>query len=166
MQIPRRKSDQFKKRDEGPIYLTEEGLKNMREKLAHFKHILPHLISETTRTAAYGDRSDNAEYKDAKASLRRAHYQIASLEDQLKRVIIIKKNINSDKVGLGATVVLEINGTQKTFEIVGPHETNPTLGRISNQSPLGAAIMNRKKGEVVTIETTKGQKVYRILEIR
>lgn len=166
MQIPRRKSDQFKKRDEGPIYLTEEGLKNMREKLAHFKHILPHLISETTRTAAYGDRSDNAEYKDAKASLRRAHYQIASLEDQLKRVIIIKKNINSDKVGLGATVVLEINGTQKTFEIVGPHETNPTLGRISNQSPLGAAIMNRKKGEVVTIETTKGQKEYKILEIK
>ena len=166
MQIPKRRSDQFKKRDEGPIYLTEDGLKDMREKLAHFKHILPHLISETARTAAYGDRSENAEYKDAKSSLRRAHYQIASLEDQIKRVIIIKKNLNPDKVELGVTVILENNGEQKTFEIVGPHETNPTLGRISNQSPLGAAIMNCKKGEIVTIKTGKGPQEYKILEIK
>jgi len=175
MQIPRRRSDEFNVRDDGPLYLTEEGSKRLKEKLAHLKSALPNFIAEAQRTAAYGDRSDSAEYKDAKSTLRRTHRQILNIQDQIKRVVIIKTGPNtSGKVQLGSTVLLEIMdsarspqaGEQKTFQIVGPQETNPDKGRISYQSPLGAALMSHGEGDSVTIETGSGRKEYRILEIK
>ena len=157
--------------DDSPIHLTEEGLARMREELARLKRALPERIAEAQRTAAFGDRSDNAEYKDAKGTLRRTNYRIFELEDQLKRVVIIVTGVNSQgTVQLGSTVVLETNDGQKTYEIVGPRETDPADGRISHVSPLGAALMNRKKGDSVTIQPRagggNGPQTYRILEIR
>src|SRR3990172_3718840 len=143
--------------DDSPIHLTEEGLARMREELARLKRALPERIAEAQRTAAFGDRSDNAEYKDAKGTLRRTNYRIFELEDQLKRVVIIVTGVNSQgTVQLGSTVVLETNDGQKTYEIVGPRETDPADGRISHVSPLGAALMNRKKGDSVTIQPRVG----------
>ena len=171
MQIPRRKSDEFRKRDDGPVYLTEEGFKHLREKLARLKSALPDLSAEAQRTAAYGDRSDNAEYKEAKSTLRRTNRQILSIQDQIKRVVVITSGPNtSGKVQLGSTVVLNKDGAQKTFQIVGSRETDPVRGRISYQSPLGAALMNRAKGDTVTIHPPtgggSGSQKYRIIEIR
>lgn len=167
MQIPRRKSDELRVWDDGPFYLTEEGFNRLKEKLARLKNALPGYIAETQRTAAYGDRSDNAEYKDAKSTLRRTNRQILSIQDQIKRTVIIKTGPNaSGKVQLGSTIILEINDQQKTFQIVGPHETDPARGRISHQSPLGAALMNHAKGDVVTIQIGSGSQTYRILEIQ
>ncbi|MDO8585288.1 MAG: transcription elongation factor GreA [bacterium] len=167
MQIPRRKSDLLRKRDSGPVYLTAEGLAAMREELAHLKQVLPARIAETARTAAYGDRSDNAEYKEAKGTLRRTHWQILNIEEQLKRVEVISSGVNaSGTVQLGSTAVLEHNGTQTTFHIVGPLETDPDAGRISHLSPLGSALINHAKGEIVTIQTRGGAQTYRIAEIR
>ncbi len=79
MQIPRRKSEELKKRDDGPIYLTEEGFQKLKGELAGLKRALPERIAETARTAAFGDRSDNAEYKAAKGILRRTHYRMVLL---------------------------------------------------------------------------------------
>src|SRR3989338_4352574 len=108
MRISRRKSDEFRKWDDGPVYLTEEGFRHLREKLARLKNALPDLSAEAQRTAAYGDRSDNAEYKEAKSTLRRTHRQILSIQDQVKRVVIIASGPNaSGAVQLGSTVVLE-----------------------------------------------------------
>src|SRR3989344_6779773 len=152
MQIPRRKSDELRRREDGPIHLTENGLQSLKEKLERLKKALPERIAETARTAAFGDRSDNAEYKAAKAILRRTHYQILEIQEQIKRVVIIKMGRNaSGTVQIGSVVVLAVNGTQKTYQILGSQETDPGKGRISFQSPLGAAIMNRRKGETVTI---------------
>lgn len=169
-----RKSDKLKVRDESPIPITEEGFKRLKEKLARLKGPLPELIAETQRAAAYGDRSENAEYQTAKSTLRRTHRQILSIEDQIKRAVIIRTGPNvSGTVQLGSTVLLEMDsasspqgGEQKTFQIVGPHETNPAKGRISNQSPLGAALINHVKGDTVTIQTGSGSYKYHILEIR
>lgn len=167
MQIPRRKSDALRKYDDGPVYLTEDGLKNRRERLARLKSSLPEIIAEAQRTAAYGDRSDNAEYKESKAILRRTHRQIFNIEDQLKRVTIITSEPNSSgTVHIGSTVVLEENGKQRTFQIVGPQETNPAKGRISHRSPLGAALIDHKKDDTVMLKTENGPRNYRILEIR
>ena len=151
-----------------PVYLTEEGFKRLREKLARLKRALPEFINEAQRTAAFGDRSDNAEYKDAKSTLRRTHRQILSIENQIKRVVIINSGPNaSSTVQLGSTIVLEQDdGTRKTFQILGSHETNPDKGRISYKSPLGAALMNHAQGDIVTIQTKSGSQKYRILEIR
>ncbi len=162
MRISRRKFD------EGPVDLTPEGLKRLENRLQHLKEALPDFISEAQRTAAYGDRSDNAEYKDAKGTLRRTYRQIWSIEEQLKRVVVIKKDKHaSGTVQLGSTVVLkQKSGVQRTFEILGPYETDPEKGRISHKSPLGAALMNRAKGDTVTIETPNGSQEYHILDIR
>jgi transcription elongation factor GreA len=141
----------------------------MQERLARLKSSLPTLAEEAARTAAYGDRSDSAEYKEAKGLLRRAHRQIFSLEDQLKRVVIIPSGPNtSGTVQLGCTVVLESAGskTLTTFQILGPYETNPGAGRISHQSPLGAALMGHAVGDAVDIETANGARRYRIVEIK
>lgn len=177
MRIPRRKLGGLRKRverpesvrgNDGPIHMTEHGLALLRGKLAQLKRALPDLIAEAQRTAAYGDRSDNAEYKDAKSTLRRTHGRIFTIEDQMKRVVIIKSGAGaSSKVVLGSTVVLETEGGPKRiFRILGPYETNPTMGRISYQSPLGAALMNHITGDTITIQTLSGSKKYRILEIK
>ena len=72
----------------------------------------------------------------------------------------------SGKVALGSTVVLEMDGERKIFQIVGSQETNPSKGRISHQSPLGAALLNHKKGDMVKIQTRSSSQEYRILEIK
>ena len=154
--------------DDGPIHLTQEGLKRLEERLARLKLSLPGFISEAQRTANFGDRSDNAEYKEAKSTLRRAHGQIWSIEDQLKRAVIIKTGRSKTGiVQLGCTVVLESkNKTRKVFQILGPHETDPGKGRISHLSPLGKALINHIKGDVVAIETPNGPHEYLIVEVR
>ncbi len=165
MQIPRRKFDVLKIWDDGPIHLTEEAFERMKEKLVKLKSDLPELISEAQRTAAFGDRSDSAEYREAKSILRRTHRQILSIKDQIKRVVIIKPGANaSGTVQLGSTVILEAeDGTRRTFLILGKRETNPGEGRISNESPLGASLMNRLKGDIVGGD---GFKKYRILDVK
>ncbi|MDP3729765.1 MAG: GreA/GreB family elongation factor [bacterium] len=167
MQFPKKRmSDMLKVRDEGPIYLTPEGLEHLHERLIRLKKALPDYIEETRRTAAYGDRSDNAEYKEAKSILRRTHRQILSIEDRIKRVVTIVSDKNKKGVvQLGSTVLLESKGMQSTFRILGPHETDPAKGRISHQSPLGAALMNHTEGDIVTIQTPHGTKEYRIIKI-
>jgi transcription elongation factor GreA len=178
MIFSRRKLDYSKKEDNGPIHLTADGFARLKEKLARIKQRLPALAEEARRTAAYGDRSENAEYKEAKGSLRRATWQILSIEDQIKRVVVIKSGPNvSGRVEIGSTVVLEVNekdgstsspraGVRKTFEILGPHETDPAHGRISYESPLGATLMGHLKGDAITIQTRNGSNAYRIIEIR
>jgi transcription elongation GreA/GreB family factor len=155
------------KKDEGPLYLTEEALQKLKAELERLKRSLPALIGEAQRTAAYGDRSDNAEYKQAKGSLRRANYRILEIEDQLKRVEIITPGTGaSGMIELGSTVVLESDGKESVFQILGPHETDPGAGAISHESPLGVALMYKKAGETVSIETPKGTKDYFIQEVR
>ncbi len=153
---------------DNPIYLTPEGIERRREKHAALKKALPDLAAEAARTAAYGDRSDNAEYKQAKGALRHAHREIYRLEDQLKRAVPITPGRNAaGTVQLGSVVVVETEDrTQKTFEILGPDETDPGKGRISSQSPLGAALMNRTQGDTVVIQTMHGPREYRIREVR
>lgn len=161
-----------------PLHITEKGLQKLKDQFKQLELSLPDLIKETARTAAYGDRSENAEYQAAKSALRRAHRQILTLKDQIKRAVIIKPSLSaSGVIQIGSTVVLEASGARLTFQIVGPHETDPAKGRISYQSPLGAALMNRKKGDIIVVHLPTGSDVmsrvggksssqkYRILEI-
>lgn len=150
-----------------PVHLTPAGLKRLQIKLERLKQSVPHLVSEAARTAAYGDRSENAEYKDAKSTLRRTYRQISGIEDQLKRVAVIdvEKNV-SGTVQLGSTVVVESKkGARKTFQILGPQESSPAEGRISDQSPLGAALLGRAKMDTVMVQTASGVQEYCIIDI-
>lgn len=167
MQFPRkRKSDELRKIDDGPIYITQEALKNLHEKLLRLKKSLPPLISETQRTAAYGDRSDNAEYKEVKSTLRRTHGQILRTANQIKRAVIIKSGPGaSGTVDIGSTVKLEAAGKIREFQILGSHESDPLKGKISNESPLGKILIGKKTGEIVSVQVKNGRQEYKILKI-
>lgn len=167
MRIIRHSSEKLKVRDYSPVHLTQSGLDRLKDQLERLQKSLPQLISETARAAAYGDRSENAEYKEAKSTLRRTHRQIIGIEDRIKRAVVIKKDPNAfEGVQIGSTVILETKGKQKTFEILGSYETDPARGRISFQSPLGAALLGHMAGEKVAVETPGGTQEYRIIEIR
>jgi transcription elongation GreA/GreB family factor len=174
--------------DNGAIPLTPQAHARLKERLTRIKASIPALAAEAGRTADYGDRSDNAEYKEAKSQLRRANGNVIRIEEQLKRVVEIGNGTNAgggagagfgsaDGVQLGSTVVLALldpnnkaddakNIRQVTFRILGPYETDPGAGRISHKSPLGAALIGRAKGDVVTIKTELGERKYKILEIK
>ena len=89
MQIKDRDAAEARRRDTGPVYLSQEGLTRLENQLDRLKREFPELSAEVGRTAAYGDRSDNAEYKDAKGRLRRAQWRILEIQDELKRVVVI-----------------------------------------------------------------------------
>jgi transcription elongation factor GreA len=175
MQIPRRQWSRRPPPNNDPVYLTPEGVKRLEARLARLKASLPAAIAETSRTSAYGDRSDNAEYKEAKGILRRAHGQIFNIEDQLRRVVIIAVGAGTaGTIQLGSTVVLEIKkddapssaAARKTFRILGSSETDPSRGRISHTSPLGATLLGHVAGDVVAVQAPGGTQEYKIIAVK
>lgn len=173
IQFHKLKPDESREADGEPVYLTPEGIARLEKELARLKRIMPEAAAEAARTAAYGDRSDNAEYKQAKGTLRRMHHQMFEIENQLKRAAPIARGRNAaGTIQLGSTVVLvaesagEAVAARKIFEIVGPKETDPAHGRISHQSPLGAALIGHAEGDLVTIATGRGNQSYRVAEIK
>ncbi len=170
MRVPRRKSEEFRKYnrpDNSPVLVTLEGLERLQSQLARLDKELPDLIAEVQRTGAFGDFSENAEYQAAKYLLRRTHGRIASLKDRLNRIeLITARGKHSDTVQIGSTVVLESKGRQFTYQILGSYESDPSKGRISHKSPLGAELLHHRIGDCVTIVTPKGNTLYRVLKIR
>ena len=152
----------------GPVYLTPEGLEDLKTRLSKLKKSLPDLADEVQKAAAYGDRSENAEYKEAKSTLRKTEGQILSIEDRLKRVSIIKPDVAlKNIVQLGSIVTLvNDDGSTKKFQILGRSETNPESGCISNESPLGRAVLGKKLGDKFEFALPNGLNIeYGILKI-
>jgi transcription elongation factor GreA len=149
-----------------PVYLTAEGLTKLKAELNHL------VTAERPRVAARihdakqdGDISENAEYEDAKQEQSFLEGRIATLEAQLKNAEVIAAN-NGDMVGIGSRVVIKGDEGDETFTIVGSAEASPREGRISNESPVGAALMNKKKGDKVTVQTPAGSAAYTVVSIR
>jgi len=164
MRLPTRKSQKLKlPQDEGPLYLTKAGIEKLERRLKRIETTeLPQAIEDVRRTGEFGDFSENAEYQEAKGRMRRLHNSVLVIKDKLKRAVLIEKEDGSTEIQIGSTVVLEkTDGQQKTFEIVGPSETDPTRGRVSYKSPLGARLMNRNVGELVEV----GKTSYTIVRI-
>jgi transcription elongation factor GreA len=148
-----------------PVYLTAEGLTKLKAELNHL------VTAERPRVAARihdakqdGDISENAEYEDAKQEQSFLEGRIATLEAQLKNAEVIAAN-NGDMVGIGSRVVIKGDEGDETFTIVGSAEASPREGRISNESPVGAALMNKKKGDKVTVQTPAGSAAYTVVSI-
>jgi transcription elongation factor GreA len=148
-----------------PVYLTAEGLAKLEAELQHL------ITNERPRVAARihdakqdGDISENAEYEDAKQEQSFLEGRIATLEGQLKNAQVIEGN-NGDKVGIGSKVVIKGDQGEETFTIVGSAEAAPREGRISNESPVGQALMNKKKGDKVTVQSPGGASDYTVIAI-
>ena len=152
---------------EGP-YLTSEGADRLRVELANLKGPERDAISKRLRFAIQqGDLSENADYHKAKEDLAFLEGRIQELDYLLKNAIIIEEtNRERDVVDVGATVTLqEEDYPEETYYIVGAKEADPRNGRISNESPIGRALMGARVGDVVTAETPGGQLRLKILRI-
>lgn len=166
MQVPKRRSEQFKKySSSGPIRLTQAGIDGLKRKLKKLEIELPDAIKEVERTKEYGDFSENAEYKEAKHKLRGMHSQIFRIKNQLDKAVLIETDINSNWVEIGSTVTVEINGEQKQYQILGYIESNPGQGKISNQSPIGASLLGHQVGDSVTVQLKDRAVEYKIIKI-
>jgi transcription elongation factor GreA len=151
------------------IPMTEEGFKMYQEKLERLKTIVRSEVAERIRHAKeFGDISDNAEYESAKVDQAFVEGEILQLERLLSRAKIINRSdLSTDEVSLGATVEIEEQPNKRTFTItiVGTNEANIEKGTISNESPVGRAVLNQKKGETVEVKAPAGSTKYKIVKI-
>ncbi len=151
------------------VLLTEEGLKKLEDKLDYLKSVKRIEISERLKAAiALGDLSENSEYEDAKNEQAFLEGEIIDLETKIRNSDIIKSTGDSDVVQMGQTVVIKDleYDDEMTYSIVGSAEADPTEYRISNESPVGAAIIGQKVGNTVEVHVPAGVLQYKIMEIK
>ncbi|MSR85491.1 transcription elongation factor GreA [Candidatus Uhrbacteria bacterium] len=167
MQVPIRRAQKLKQYDDGSDanQITAVGLQKMKKELVQREAERPEAIEEVDRTRQFGDFSENAEYQDAKFRLRRINARIDTLKERIKRAVIIQHAGPSNNVELGSIVTVRVNDKTKTYEIVGPRESNPSRGRISHVSPLGSTLLHHAPGDQVTLKTENGETMYQILQI-
>lgn len=151
--------------------LTAEGHQKLEEELVFLKDVKRKEIAEKIKVArSFGDLSENSEYDDAKNEQAIMEARITTIEAILKTAVIIdESNTSNERVHLTSLVTIEMiaTGTQAQYRIVGSgsNEANPAQGKISDESPIGAALMDKSVGDVVEVETPGGLVGIKILEI-
>ena len=151
------------------IVVSQEGLKQMEEKLHYMTTVRRAEVAEHLNVArGFGDLSENAEYDEAKDEQAKLEADILELEAALRNVVVIDGEVSTDAVNVGTTVrILYLDeGDEEEFAIVGARESDPMNNKISNESPIGAALLGHKAGEIVTVEAPDGPYDLKILEIR
>jgi transcription elongation factor GreB len=151
-----------------PNYLTPEGAKKLQDELKHLAGIeRPKVVQEVADAAALGDRSENAEYIYGKKRLREIDRRIRFLTQRLDQAVIVQPGaVQHQVVRFGATVVVvDEDGAEKTYTLVGPDESEPDRGWLSYQSPIGKALMKRKVGDVVLVRRPAGEMELEITSI-
>ena len=148
-----------------PVYLTAEGLAKLKTELRELIAVdRPRVAARIHEAKLDGDLGENAEYEDAKQEQSFLEGRIATLELQLRNAAVIEK-VNGDSVGIGSKVVIKGSDGEETFTIVGSAEAAPRDGRISNESPVGAALMGLKKGDNFTVQAPAGPIEYTLVRI-
>lgn len=149
-------------------YITTEGLEKLKKELEYLKTVKREEIRERLeRAISFGDLTENAAYHEAKEAQGFLEGRILELEEIIRSAVIISNGNRKDIVNIGSLVILQrIQDKEKLeFKIVGAQEASPTEGRISNESPLGSVLLNKKKGDVVEVEAPAGKTKYKILKI-
>ena len=151
------------------IVMTESGLEKLKEELDFLKSVKRKEAAENVGIArSFGDLSENSEYDEAKNEQAKVEAQIAALEETIKHVTVISDSeIQTDSVRPGVTVgVLDMEFDEEDeFMIVNSHEVDPVARKISDQSPIGKALIGAKVGDVVTVEVPDGTAQFKILKI-
>ena len=148
-----------------PVYLTAGGLEKLKVELHELITVeRPRVAARIHEAKLDGDLSENAEYEDAKQEQSFLEGRIATLELQIRNAEVIEKG-KGDSVGIGSKVVIKGLDGEETFTIVGSAEAAPREGRISNESPVGSALMGRKKGDTVTVQAPAGPIEYTLVNV-
>ena len=152
------------------VILTPEGFEKLKREIEELSTTKRREVAERIRVAReFGDIAENAEYDDAKNEQMLLEHRIATLEERLRHARVIdKKDIAKDVVSVGSKVKLRDVDAKQTVEyyIVGSAEANPAQNKLSNESPVGKAIIGHKKGETVEVTAPRGTLKFKILEIK
>jgi transcription elongation factor GreA len=142
--------------------ITRDGLNKLKHEVEHLSTVKRREVAARIKEAReFGDISENSEYDDAKNEQALLEQRIAQLEERLRRATVIdKRKINTETVGVGVMVHVkdQKSGDSRKFNIVGSAEANPAEQKLSNESPIGKALVGHKRGDVVTVETPRGPK--------
>lgn len=150
------------------MYLTKEGYENLKGELDNLLNSERRAVAEKIKTAKeYGDLSENAEYSDAKEQQSFVEGRILEIEHVLKNSEIIDdEHLSCDIISVGCTVHLEASEKELVYRIVGSAEADPKKGYISNESPIGRALIGKKKGDEVEVAVPAGTNKYKIKKIK
>jgi transcription elongation factor GreA len=153
------------------IQVTQEGLDEILKELKELEEIkLPANIKRVEAARAYGDLSENSEYHSAKEDQQLIETRLSELKDVVDRAVVVKHTTKHTAVGMGSQVVVAVKSSKSkrklTFHIVGEFEADPQNGKVSSVSPLGKALMGKKKDDEVEVKAPAGKITYQIAEIK
>ena len=145
--------------------ITESGQRELERELEELKSRRGEIADKIAAARDFGDLSENAEYDAAREAQGLLETRIIEIETILQNASIIQAG-SSSTVVLGSTVELEANGKTVVYTVVGPVEADPLEGKVSNESPIGQALMGKAVGDTVTISTPKGELAYTVVALR
>lgn len=145
--------------------ITESGQRELERELEELKSQRGEIADKIAAARDFGDLSENAEYDAAREAQGLLETRITEIETILQNASIIQAG-SSSTVVLGSTVELEANGKTVVYTVVGPVEADPLEGKVSNESPIGQALMGKAVGDTVTISTPKGELAYAVVALR
>lgn len=149
-----------------PTYISRDGLEKLRHELDEMVSVRrPEVAGRIHDAKEHGDLSENAEYEDAKNEQAFVEGRIQTLEALIKNATLIDEHHSKDLVQIGSTVTVQGPDGEQAFTIVGSTEAKPTEGRISNESPVGRALLGRKKGDKITVRAPAGDILYSVIGI-
>jgi transcription elongation factor GreA len=149
-----------------PTYISRDGLAKLREELEEMVTVKRVEVAQRIHDAKeHGDLSENAEYEDAKNEQAFVEGRIQMLEALIKNATLIDENHSTDFVQIGSTVKVKSDDGTDSYMIVGSAEADPAQGRISNESPVGRALLGKKKGDKIVVQVPAGDDTYTIVSI-
>ena len=154
---------------EREVVLTEEGYNKLKVEIEHLQTVKVREVAERIKEAReFGDISENSEYDDAKNEQAQVAARIIMLEQQLRNArVVAPENVSTETVSIGARVTVKNLATRKNNEyaVVGSAEADPRAHRLSSESPLGKALLGKKKGEKLMVTTPRGALEYQVMKI-
>jgi transcription elongation factor GreA len=168
MRVPKRKGEEDRRALQLPRdnHLTKKKIERLQRELEDLEtYQRPEAIKEVQRTGEMGDFSENAAYQMAKSRLRKINGRIMSLTERLKYAIPIKEGSPDGVIGIGSRLIVEVDKTQREFQIVGSQEVDVSRGCISSSSPLGKMMIGHKAGDSVLFKGPIGQVLYKIIQV-
>lgn len=157
--------------DEDLTLVTKEGLKKLKDELELLKTVRRQELAQRLKEAiSYGDLSENSEYEEAKNEQAFVEGRILELESKIKSARIIsdkKLMVKTKEIEIGSTVCIQLKGEDdvETYTIVGTTEADPLDSKISNESPIGKAMLGRQKGDMVEVSTPSGMLKYQVVKV-
>ncbi len=148
------------------VVLTPAGLEKIKLELSALKQRRKEIVVRIQTAKEFGDLSENAEYDDARNEQSFVEGRIQELDEMIKHAKIVEKTTKgSGKINVGSTVTVSVEGDEEVYEIVGANESDPAKGKVSIDSPIGAALYGASKGETVVVKTPTGKFDYKIVTV-